>query len=74
MPIFVAGFLFLSPGGSDGILSTIAVIATASRFAHAAGMFRIANVNERHPLRHYGALGTYICLFAVAIAVLLRAS
>ena len=73
IPFFIAGFLFLSIGGPDGILSTIAVVATASRFAHAAGMFRIANVNERHPLRYYGALGTYICLFAVAVAILVRA-
>ena len=73
IPLFVAGFLFLSTGGPDIILSTIAVVATASRFAHAAGMFRIATVNERHPLRYYGALGTYICLSALAVALLLRA-
>ena len=73
IPLFIAAFLFLSMGETNEILSAVAVVATASRFSHAAGMFRIANVNERHPLRYYGALGTYICLFAVAIAILLRA-
>ena len=73
IPLFIAAFLYLSTSGSDGLLSVIAVLATVSRFAHAAGMFRIANVSERHPLRYYGALGTYVCLFAVAVALLLRA-
>jgi hypothetical protein len=44
-----------------------------SRFAHAAGMFLIASVTERHPLRFFGALGTYICLFALGGALLARA-
>ncbi len=73
IPLFIAAFLYLSLGAPDLILSTIAVVATASRFAHAAGMFRIANVGERHPLRYYGALGTYLCLLAVAVEILLRA-
>ena len=75
IPLFVAMFLYLnstqpSPGA---FLVGIAVLATVSRFVHAAGMFRIAAVTERHPLRFYGALGTYICLFALGGALLLRA-
>ena len=75
IPLFVALFLYLnSTQQSPGFyLAGIAVLATVSRFAHAAGMFRIANVTERHPLRFYGALGTYICLFALGGQLLLRA-
>jgi uncharacterized membrane protein YecN with MAPEG domain len=73
IPLFIASFLFLGISGSSPALAVVAVLATVSRLAHAAGMFRIANVSERHPLRYYGAIGTYVCLFAVAVAVLLRA-
>ncbi|MEO5691571.1 MAG: MAPEG family protein [Usitatibacter sp.] len=73
IPLFIASFLFLGISGSGPTLAVVAVLATVSRVAHAAGMFRIASVNERHPLRYFGALGTYVCLFAVAIAILLRA-
>ena len=75
IPLFVALFLYANstqPGPSVYMLC-IAVLATVSRFAHAAGMFRIASVTERHPLRFYGALGTYICLFALGGALLVRA-
>jgi uncharacterized protein len=73
IPLFIASFLFLSTSGSSPALNAIAVLATVSRFSHAAGMFRRVNASERHPLIYYGALGTYACLFAVAIAILLRA-
>ena len=73
IPLFIASFLFLGISGSSPALAIVAVLATVSRLAHAAGMFRIANVSERHPLRYYGAIGTYVCLFAIAVAVLLRA-
>ena len=73
IPLFIASFLFLGTSGSSPALAIIAVSATVSRVAHAAGMFRIANVSERHPLRYYGAIGTYVCLFAVAVLILRRA-
>jgi uncharacterized membrane protein YecN with MAPEG domain len=69
----IASFLFLSTSGQSPALNAIAVLATVSRLSHAAGMFRRVNASERHPLIYYGALGTYACLFAVAIAILLRA-
>jgi len=75
IPLFVALFLYANstqPSPNVYFLS-IAVLATVSRFAHAAGMFRIASVAERHPLRFYSALGTYICLFALGGALLVRA-
>jgi uncharacterized membrane protein YecN with MAPEG domain len=73
IPLLIASFLFLGVSGSTPTLAAISVLATISRVAHAAGMFRIANVSERHPLRYYGALGTYVCLFAVAVLILRRA-
>ena len=75
IPLFVALFLYANSTQSNQsvYLTGVAVLATLSRFAHAAGMFRIASVTERHPLRFYGALGTYICLFALGAALLLRA-
>ena len=75
IPLFVALFLYANstqPSPNVYFLG-IAVLATVSRFAHAAGMFRISSVTERHPLRFYGALGTYICLFGLGGALLVRA-
>jgi uncharacterized membrane protein YecN with MAPEG domain len=74
-PLFVALFLYLNsvqPGPSLYVIG-IAMLATASRFAHAAGMLLTASVAERHPLRFFGALATYICLFGLGGVLLLRA-
>lgn len=75
IPLFVAVFLYLNSAqpGPSVFLVSVATLATLSRFAHAAGMLRIASVAERHPLRFYGALGTYIGLFALGAALLVRA-
>ncbi len=75
IPLFVAIFLYVNSTqpSPSAYLIAVAVLATASRVAHAAGMFRVANVTERHPLRFYGALGTYISLFALGGLLLLRA-
>jgi uncharacterized protein len=73
IPLFVALFLYANSTQPSAYLVGFAVLATVSRFAHAAGMFRIPSVTERHPLRFYGALGTYICLFALGGALLVRA-
>ncbi len=72
VPLLVAIFLYMNSTQSSVYVVGVAVLATVSRFAHAAGMFRIASVTERHPLRFFGALGTYLCLFAMAFAQLLR--
>jgi len=73
VPLFVAVFIYLHSYQAGPFLAVVAVAATLSRFLHAAGMFRIASVAERHPLRFYGALGTYICLFVFGGALLARA-
>ena len=73
IPLFVALFLYLNSASSSTYIVIVAVVATFSRILHAAGMFRIASVTERHPLRYYGALGTYICLFLLGFALFQRA-
>lgn len=69
IPLFVAVLLYLNMGNPSSYIGVIAITALASRAMHAAGMFLIPTVNERHPLRFVGALGTYFCLFALGIAL-----
>jgi uncharacterized membrane protein YecN with MAPEG domain len=73
IPLFVALFLYLHSIQAGPFLAGVAVVATLSRILHAAGMFLIASVTQRHPLRFLGALGTYICLFVFGAALLSRA-
>jgi uncharacterized protein len=75
IPLFVALFLYLNSAQPvpDMYLVGVAALATLSRFAHAAGMLRSASVADRHPLRFYGAIGTYIGLFALGAALVVRA-
>jgi len=73
IPLFVALFIYLHSIQAGLPLAIVAVLATVSRVLHAAGMFLIPSVSERHPLRFLGALGTYICLFVLGTALLLRA-
>jgi uncharacterized protein len=73
LPLFVAIFLYLPSVQSGPFAATIAVTATLSRILHAAGMLIVASVAERHPLRFCGALGTYICLFALGCMIMMHA-
>lgn len=73
IPLLVALFLYFQLTQAGVMFAVIAIVATLSRIIHAAGMFRIANVSERHPLRFFGALGTYLCLFALGGALVVRA-
>jgi uncharacterized membrane protein YecN with MAPEG domain len=73
VPLFVVLFLYLQLTQASAAFAIVAVVATLSRIAHAAGMLRIANVADRHPLRFLGALGTYLCLFAFGGQLLFRA-
>ncbi len=71
IPLFVLLLLYLS--SEPGVyLDAIAILSTISRGFHAVGMFRIANVNERHPLRLVGAAGTYACLSVLGCLILRR--
>jgi uncharacterized protein len=70
IPLFVAGLLYLNAVAPSGFVVGLAVAVVVFRLLHAAGMFLIPTVNERHPLRFIGALGTYFCLFALGAALL----
>jgi uncharacterized membrane protein YecN with MAPEG domain len=49
------------------------MLATAFRYAHAAGMIAMPTLNRPNPLRFIGALGTYVCGVALAGALLVTA-
>jgi len=73
IPLYVVLFLYLSSLPPSTWVIALAALATLSRYAHAAGMLLATGPNRRHPLRFYGALGTYFTLFALG-GVLVRAA
>lgn len=73
IPLFVALFIYLHVTHAGAFLAVIAVLATVSRIVHAVGMLRTRSGTERNRLRFYGALGTYLCLFALGGALLFSA-
>ena len=74
VPNFVALFLYFLMSGASGWITWVVVIVTISRVLHAMGMLMTANFNgPPHPLRAVGAMGTYLCGFALGIALLMRA-
>jgi uncharacterized protein len=72
IPLFAAGLLYLNTASPSAFVSGLAVAVLVCRLSHAAGMFLIPTVAERHPLRFAGALGTYFCLFALGGTLLLH--
>jgi hypothetical protein len=69
IPLFAGGLLYLNSVAPSPFVVGLAVAVVVCRLMHAAGMFLIPTVNERHPLRFIGALGTYLCLFALGGAL-----
>ena len=72
IPLFSAGLLYLHTVSPSIFLTGLAVAVLVCRLFHAAGTFLISSVNERHPLKFVGALGTYFCLFAMGGALLVH--
>lgn len=70
IPLFVALLLYLNTVRPGTFLTAVAIVVLVCRVSHAAGMFLIPTVNDRHPLRFIGASGTYVCLFALGGALL----
>lgn len=70
IPLFVAGLLYLNTVAPSFFVSGLAIAVLICRLLHAIGMFLIPTVNQRHPFRFIGALGTYVCLFALGGALL----
>ena len=69
IPLFACGLLYLNSVAPSPFVVGLAVAVVVCRLMHAAGMLLIPTVNEQHPLRFIGALGTYICLFALGGAL-----
>lgn len=72
IPLFVLLLLYLSSKPTV-FLDEIAIVLTISRGLHAVGIFKIANINQRHPFRFIGAVGTYISLFVLGGLLLMHA-
>ena len=70
VPLFTACLLYLNAASPSGFVTGLAVAVLVCRLSHAAGMFLTPTVNDRHPLRFVGALGSYFCLFAIGGALL----
>ena len=65
IPLYVVLFLYLSASPPGTWVVAVAVVATLSRFSHAAGMLLAPTTGRPHPLRFLGAFGTYATLFAL---------
>jgi uncharacterized membrane protein YecN with MAPEG domain len=72
IPVFTAGLLYLDAVAPSVFVTGLAVAVVASRLSHAAGMFLTPTVDDRHPLRFAGALGSYLCLVALGGALLVH--
>jgi len=48
------------------------VAATLFRYLHAAGMLVCPSLDQPHPLRFVGALGTYVTGLVLAVAAFIR--
>lgn len=69
IPLFSLGLLYLNAAAPSHFIDGLAIVVVLSRILHAAGMFLIQDVNQPHPLRAVGALGTYLCLFGLGSAL-----
>lgn len=72
IPLFVLLFIYLGSASPTPFELGVAMVATVSRILHAIGMLRSPSVMKRHPLRFWGATGTYLCLFALAFVLVRR--
>jgi uncharacterized membrane protein YecN with MAPEG domain len=69
-PMMALLILYLGTRSPGGWLVAMFVLATASRYVHAAGMLRCPSLDRPDPLRFTGALGTYVTGLVLAVAAL----
>ena len=74
IPVIVAILLYLQLAATSArpMLIGVAILAVLSRLAHATGLLRARNAKSAHPLRFFGALGTYACLLALSGLLLIH--
>ena len=70
IPLFSAGLLYLNTASPSIFVTGLAVAVLVTRLFHAAGTLLVPSINDRHPLKFVGALGTYVCLFGLGGALL----
>jgi uncharacterized membrane protein YecN with MAPEG domain len=69
IPILVALLLYLEVAAPGPLLTAVALLAVASRVLHVAAMLFVPSVQQRARLRFLGALGTYLSLLALGVAL-----
>ena len=69
-PMMAILILYLGTRTPGRWLAATFVVATISRYLHAAGMIRCESLDRPDPLRFTGALGTYITGLILAVAAL----
>lgn len=60
VPILVILILFHETEGASYWMDWVYIGAAVSRYSHAAGMLLSSDLNQPHPLRFVGSLGTYV--------------
>jgi uncharacterized membrane protein YecN with MAPEG domain len=74
VPLLVALFLFFAFSSPPGWVAWVALIVTAARVLHAAGMLMTVTFDgPPHPLRAVGAMLTYLGGLALGVALLTQA-
>lgn len=73
LPLFVAILLYQHLAGAAAWTQWVAVAIVVSRVLHAVGIYTARTLNARNTFRFIGALGTYLCGFALGVALLLDA-
>ena len=70
VPLFIILMLILELEGSTNWADWVYIATCVVRYLHAAGMLLSKNLNEPHPLRFIGSLGTYACGIILTILVI----
>jgi len=73
VPLFIILMLILELEGSPNWADWVYIATVAVRYSHAAGMLLSKNLDNPHPLRFIGSLGTYACGFILSVLVIIAA-
>jgi len=73
VPVFIILMLILELEGSPNWADWVYLATCVVRYSHAAGMLLSKNLDNPHPLRFIGALGTYACGFILSVLVIIAA-
>ncbi len=74
VPLFIILMLILEIEGTPNWADWVYIAICVARYSHAAGMLLSKNLDNPHPLRFIGALGTYACGFTLSVLVLIAAT